>query len=133
MEEGDDRRKDRDIGGRGAGLERSKVDVTVVNGDEYILVTVHRFDGKAARQLGRRPLILVTSEGKGFWGLSSGAGRMGSARAGEVREASKAERQVNGRVLRVNVTPWRKVLRCPYAVARERGGNFRTRVGVKIP
>ncbi len=53
MEEGDDRRKGRDIGGRGAGLERSKVDVTVVNGDEYVLVTGHRFDGIVARQIGR--------------------------------------------------------------------------------
>ena len=40
------------------------------------------------------------------------------------------ERQVGGGVLRVDATPCRKVLRCPYAVARERGGNLRTRVWV---
>ena len=32
-------------------------------------VTVHLFDGKAARQIGRRPLVLVTSEGKAFLGF----------------------------------------------------------------
>jgi hypothetical protein len=31
----------------------------------------------------------------------------------------------------VDATPWRKVSRCPYAVARERGGNFRATMGVK--
>ena len=40
-------------------------------------------------------------------------------------------RQVGGGVLRVDATPCLKVSRCPYAVARERGGNLRTRVWVK--
>ena len=49
-----------------------------------------------------------------------------------MREALEAtERQVGGGLLRVDATPWRKVSRWPYAVARERGGNLRTRVGVK--
>ena len=42
-----------------------------------------------------------------------------------------AARQVGGGVLRVDATPCLKVSRCPYAVARERGGNLRTRVWVK--
>ena len=48
-----------------------------------------------------------------------------------VREALEAtERPVGGGVLRVDATPCRKVLRCPYAVARERGGDLRAMVGV---
>jgi hypothetical protein len=39
-----------------------------VNGDEYVLVTVHRFDGKASRQVGRRPLASVGGEGEAFEG-----------------------------------------------------------------
>ncbi len=54
---------------------------------------------------------------------------MGSGRAvGSSEALSKAERQVGGGVMRVDATPWRKVSRCPYAVARESGGNFRAMV-----
>ena len=64
-------------------------------------------------------------------GSSTGSGRLGSGEVVGVREALEAtERQVGGGVLRVDATPWRKVSRWPYAVARERGGNLRTRVGV---
>jgi hypothetical protein len=52
LEESDDGRKGRDIGGGGAVFERGEVDIPVVNGDEYVLVTVHRFDGKTSRQVG---------------------------------------------------------------------------------
>ena len=41
-----------------------------------------------------------------------------------------AERQVRGGSRRVEATPLRRVSRCPKAVARDRGGNFRTRVWV---
>ena len=61
LEESDDGRKGRDIGGGGAVFERGEVDVPVVNSDEYVLVTVHRFDGESARQIGRGPLILGKS------------------------------------------------------------------------
>ena len=65
-------------------------------------------------------------------GASSGSGRLGSGGGVGVREALEAtERQVGGGVLRVDATPCLKVSRCPYAVARERGGNLRTRVWVK--
>ncbi len=48
-----------------------------------------------------------------------------------MREALEAtERQVGRRVLRMDATPCLKVSRCPYAVARERGGNFRSMVWV---
>ena len=48
-----------------------------------------------------------------------------------MREALEAtERQVGGGGLRVDATPCLKVSRCPYAVARERGGNFRAMVWV---
>ena len=64
-------------------------------------------------------------------GASSGSGRLGSGGGVGGREALEAtERQVGGGVLRVDATPCRKVSRCPYAVARERGGNLRTRVWV---
>ena len=54
---------------------------------------------------------------------------MGSGSAvGSIEALSKAERQVGGEFLRVDATHWRKVSRCPYAVARERGGNFRAMV-----
>ena len=72
------------------------------------------------------------SEGEAFEG---GVIRVGEAwvRGGvggkEALEAT--ERQVGGGVLRVDATPCRKGARCPYAVARERGGNLRTRVWVK--
>ena len=65
-------------------------------------------------------------------GASSGSGRLGSGGVKRVREAlGAAARQVGGGVLRVDATPCLKVSRCPYAVARERGGNLRTRVWVK--
>jgi hypothetical protein len=66
------------------------VDVTKVNGDEYVLVTVHRFDGKTSRQVGRRPLAPVGSEGKAFEG--------GVIRVGEawIRGGSRGERSVRG-------------------------------------
>ncbi len=76
LEESDDGRKGRDIGGGGAGFERGEVDVPVVNGDEYVLVTVHRFDGKTSRQVGRRPFAPVGSEGEAFEG---GVIRVGEA------------------------------------------------------
>ena len=132
MEESDDGRKGRDIGGGGAVFERGKVDVPVVNGDEYVLVTVHRFDGEASREISRRSLAPVSGEGEAFEG---GVIRVGEAwiRGGVgVRESLEAtERQVGGGVLRVDATPCRRVSRCPYAVARERGGNFRARVIVE--
>ena len=52
------------------------MDVTKVNGDEDVLVTVHRFDGKMPRQVGRRPFAPVGSEGKTFEG---GVIRVGEA------------------------------------------------------
>ena len=60
------------------------------------------------------------SEGEAFEG---GVIRVEGSVGGN-REAGR------GGVLRVDATPCRKVLRCPYAVARERGGNLRTRVWV---
>jgi hypothetical protein len=129
LEESDDGRKGRDIGGGGAVFERGEVDVPVVNGDEDVLVSVHRFDGETSRQVGRRPLAPVGSEGKAFEGVVNRVGEAG------IRGGSRGERSVGGNreaggVLRVDATPWRKVSRWPYAVARERGGNLRTRVGV---
>ena len=44
------------------------MDVTEVNGDEYVLMTVHRFDGKTSCQVGRRPFAPVGSEGEAFEG-----------------------------------------------------------------
>ena len=41
------------------------------------------------------------------------------------------KRQVRGGRRRVEATPLRRVSRCPKAVARDRGGNLRTRVWVK--
>ena len=60
FEKGDDRGKGGDVRGGGAVFERGQVNVPVVNGHEYVLVTVHRFDGESARQIGRGPPILVT-------------------------------------------------------------------------
>jgi hypothetical protein len=95
-----------------SGFKRDEVDVTVVNGNEYVLVTVHRLDGKASHQIGRRPLAPVGNEGEAFVG---GVSRVGEARIRGlvgVREASDAtERQVGDGVLRVDATPWRKVSR----------------------
>ena len=52
FEDGDDRGKGGDVGGRGAVFERGEVDIPEVNGHEYVLVPVHRFDGKTSRQVG---------------------------------------------------------------------------------
>ncbi len=52
------------------------MDIPVVNGDEYVLVTVHRFVGKTSRQVGRRPFAPVGSEGEAFEG---GVIRVGEA------------------------------------------------------
>jgi hypothetical protein len=52
FEEGDDRGKGGDVGGRRAVFERGEVDIPEVNGHEYVLVPVHRFDGKTSRQVG---------------------------------------------------------------------------------
>jgi hypothetical protein len=68
FEEGDDRGKGGDVGGRGAVFERGEVDIPEVNGHEYVLVPVHRFDGKTSRQVGRRPFTPVGSEGEAFEG-----------------------------------------------------------------
>jgi hypothetical protein len=68
FEEGDDRGKGGDVGGGRAVFERGEVDVPEVNGHEYVLVSVHRFDGKTSRQVGRRPLAPVGSEGEAFEG-----------------------------------------------------------------
>ena len=62
----------------------------MVNGDEYVLVTVHRFDGKTSRQVGRRPLAPVGSEGKAFEGVII---RVGEA---WIRGGSRGERSVGG-------------------------------------
>ena len=97
FEKGDDRGKGGDVGGRGAVFERGEVDIPEVNGHEYVLVPVHRFDGKTSRQVGRRPFTPVGSEGEAFEG---GIIRVGEAwiRGGVgVREALEAtERQVGG-------------------------------------
>jgi hypothetical protein len=69
LEKGCDRGKGGDVRGGGAGFERGEVDVPVLNGNENVLVTVHQFDGKATRQIGRGPLILVAgirATGQGF-------------------------------------------------------------------
>ncbi len=62
----------------------------MVNGDEY--VTVHRFDGKTSRQVGRRPLAPVRSEGKVFEGV------IVIIRVGEawIRGGSRGERSIGG-------------------------------------
>ena len=66
------------------------MDITKVNGDEDVLVTVHRFDGKASRQVGRRPLAPGGSVGEAFEG--------GVIRVGEawIRGGSRVERSVRG-------------------------------------
>jgi len=90
LEESDDGRKGRDIGGGGAVFERGEVDVPVVNGDEDVLVSVHRFDGKTSRQVGGRPLAPVGSEGKAFEGVVNRVGEAG------IRGGSRGERSVGG-------------------------------------
>ena len=60
----------------------------MVNGDEYVLVTVHRFVGKTSRQVGRRPFAPVGSEGEAFEG--------GVIRVGEawIRGGNRGERSI---------------------------------------
>ena len=70
FEEGDDRGKGGDVGGRGAVFERGEVDIREVNGHEYVLVPVHRFDGKTSRQVRRRPICF--GDGAGPRPLSEG-------------------------------------------------------------
>ena len=90
FEEGDDGGKGGDVGGGRAVFERSEVDVTEVNGHEYILVTVHRFDGEASREISRRPLAPVSGEGEAFEG--------GVIRVGEawIRGGGRGEGSVGG-------------------------------------
>ena len=90
FEEGDDRGKGGDVGGRRAVFERGEVDVPEVNGHEYILVTVHRFDGEASREISRRPLAPVSGEGEAFEG--------GVIRVGEawIRGGGRGEGSVGG-------------------------------------
>ena len=73
-----------------------------------------------------------------FWGRASfafvGARLSCLARdGGRGVERDKIVRQVRGGRRRVEATstPLRRVSRCPKAVARDRGGNLRTRVWVK--
>ena len=66
------------------------MNIPAVNGDKYILVTVHRFDGKTSRQVGRRPLAPVGSEGKAFEGVVNRVGEAG------IRGGSRGERNVGG-------------------------------------
>ena len=89
-EEGDDGGKGGDVGGGRAVFERGEVDVTEVNGHEYILVTVHRFDGEASREISRRPLVPVSGEGEAFEG--------GVIRVGEawIRGGGRGEGSVGG-------------------------------------
>ena len=90
FEEGDDRGKGGDVGGRRAVFERGEVDIPEVNGHEYVLVPVHRFDGKTSRQVGRRPFTPVGSEGEAFEG--------GVIRVGEawIRGGGRGEGSVGG-------------------------------------
>ena len=76
FEEGDNRGKGGDVGGGRAVFERGEVDVPEVNGHEYILVTIHRFDGEASREISRRPLAPVSGEGEA---LERGVIRVGEA------------------------------------------------------
>ncbi len=66
--EGDRAKKGADVGGGRAVFERGEVDVPEVNSHEYVLVTVHRFDGEASREISRRPLAPVSGEGEAFEG-----------------------------------------------------------------
>ncbi len=89
--------------------------------------------------MGKRPVrsaedhsLLWEVKAKLSRGSSTGSGRLGSGEIVGVREALEAtERQVGDGVLRVDATPWRKVSRWPYAVARERGGELANTGGVK--
>ena len=114
FEEGDDRGKGGDVGGRGAVFERGEVDIPEVNGHEYVLVPVHRFDGKTSRQVGRRPFAPVGSEGETCEG---GVIRVGKAwiRGGNRGERSIGSDRETGRggVLRVDAMPCLKVSRYP--------------------
>ena len=67
-----------------------------MNGHEYVLVTVHRFDGKTSRQVGRRPFPPVGSEGKAFEGgvirveeVGMRGGNGGEGSVGGNREAGR--------------------------------------------
>ena len=66
------------------------MNVPVVNGHEYVLVTVHRFDGESARQISRRPRAPVSGEGEAFEG--------GVIRVGEawIRGGNRGERNIGG-------------------------------------
>ena len=90
FEEGDDRGEGGDVGGGRAVFERGEVDIPEVNGHEYVLVPVHRFDGKTSRQVGRRPFAPVGSEGEAFEG--------GVIRVGEawIRGGGRGEGSVGG-------------------------------------
>ena len=90
FEEGDNRGKGGDVGGGRAVFERGEVDVPEVNGHEYVLVTVHRFDREASREISRRPLAPVGSEGKAFEGVVNRVGEAG------IRGGSRGERNVGG-------------------------------------
>ena len=59
FEERDNRGKGSDIGGRGAGFERGKVDVTPVDNHQDVLVTLVRADGETTCEVGGGPLVLV--------------------------------------------------------------------------
>ena len=90
FEKGDDRGKGGDVRGGGAVFKRGQVNVPVVNGHEYVLVTVHRFDGESARQIGRRPLAPVSGEGEAF---EEGVIRVGEA---WIRGGGRGEGSVGG-------------------------------------
>ena len=80
------------------------MDVTEVNGDEYVLMTVHRFDGKTSCQVGRRPFAPVGSEGEAFEGsvIRVGeawirGGNRGEKSIGSDRETGREEGPAHGR------------------------------------
>ncbi len=89
LEKGYDRGKGGDVRGGGAGFERGEVDVPMVNGNENVLVTVHRFDGKATRQIGRGPLILVTGKGETGQGFIIRVGWRGGGGVEQGRETGR--------------------------------------------
>ena len=59
LEESDDGGEGSDIGGRGAGFERGKVDVPPVDNHQDVLVTLRRADGETTCEVGGGPLGLV--------------------------------------------------------------------------
>ena len=74
-----------------------------MNGHEYVLVTVHRFDGKTSRQVGRRPFPPVGSEGKAFEGgvirveeVGMRGGNGGEGSVGGNREAGRGGGPASG-------------------------------------